>query len=634
MRRKSRRTLRGRGFRLLVGALCATVVVAMAASCVVSLLTIGRATQQSSQAIDSAIKAYDLYQQEREPPSSALGDAVADLDAEGDLTALGRDPDNRELRDRVARRIAPLEGVEPDVIDALYVWLQDAADDAAEGDSSGFFLGSEGADIDARTYEERIDLEQLFRLADYGRPVGRLGGDGNTGWNVFVSEYRPGVVIVSFSIMPEVPHLEVLEPIADISEMYFVDPDGTRYAFGRSEYADAIDLSPLSDVQEGSGIVSVEHDGEVYRQYYHNMGRGSHSFVFITPDVAQMAFRQFALVIVATGAVLVVLGCMVGLYLTRRIYEPVQRVIERLAPAGQDVRDEFKLIGFAFDAMENRLTEADGIVAEFHLMRLLRDRASLAEEGAGFFFAEPNREVALAIVRQDEGPGDPQVVERLACLVRSYLEGHGRMYEMCTESCFVFAVVDAHGGGTGALLRGLPAYAKEHGMLVSVFASNVHAGPAKLNLCYREAMRALEEGTKGRVFNKAVQFEAAPDAEDRPRAAMGAREVENMLAYVRDNYRDSSLNATLVAERFGVSRTAVSRAFAQGCPDGFLGYLHGLRLDEAEKLLRTTELPISQIAASVGYGSSLTMTRAFKRYRGTTPGAYRAAAKGGPDEGC
>lgn len=332
MRRKSRQTLRGRGFRLLVGALCATVVVAMAAGCVVSLLTIGRATQQSSQAIDSAIKAYDLYQQEREPPSGALEDAIADLDAEGDLTALGHDPNNRELRDQVARRIAPLEGVEPDVIDALYVWLQDAADDTGEEGPSGFFLGSGGADIDARAYEERIDLKQLDRLADYGRPVGRLGGDGSASWNVFVSEYRPGVVIVSFSIMPEVPHLEVLEPIADISEMYFVDPDGARYAFGRGEYADAIDLSPLSDVQEGSGIISVEHDGEVYRQYYHNMGRGSHSFVFITPDVAQMAFRQFALVIVVTGAVLVVLGCMVGLYLTRRIYEPVQRVIERLAP--------------------------------------------------------------------------------------------------------------------------------------------------------------------------------------------------------------------------------------------------------------------------------------------------------------
>ena len=137
-------------------------------------------------------------------------------------------------------------------------------------------------------------------------------------------------------------------------------------------------------------------------------------------------------------------------------------------------------------------------------------------------------------------------------------------------------------------------------MLVSVFASNVHAGPAKLNLCYREAMRALEEGTKGRVFNKAVQFEAAPDAEDRPRTAMGASEVENMLAYVRDNYRDSSLNATLVAERFGVSRTAVSRAFAQGCPDGFLGYLHGLRLDEAENFCARRSSPSPRLPQAWG----------------------------------
>ena len=83
-----------------------------------------------------------------------------------------------------------------------------------------------------------------------------------------------------------------------------------------------------------------------------------------------------------------------------------------------------------------------------------------------------------------------------------------------------------------------------------------------------------------------------------------------------------------MAERFGMSRAGISRAFAQACPNGgFLGYLHGLRLDKAEELLRTTQLPIPDIAASVGYGSALTMTRAFKRYRNTTPGAFRKGSE-------
>ena len=77
-----------------------------------------------------------------------------------------------------------------------------------------------------------------------------------------------------------------------------------------------------------------------------------------------------------------------------------------------------------------------------------------------------------------------------------------------------------------------------------------------------------------------------------------------------------------------VQKSPATLAFAQACPDGgFLDYLHGLRLDKAEELLRTTQLPIPDVAASVGYGSALTMTRAFKRYRETTPGAYRKGSK-------
>ena len=232
---------------------------------------------------------------------------------------------------------------------------------------------------------------------------------------------------------------------------------------------------------------------------------------------------------------------------------------------------------------------------------------------------------------------------QLADLVHIYLEGSGRAYTLCEESGFVFAVIDAQGGGVPPLFSGLLAHAQEQGTLVSVFASNVHAGAAKLSLCYREAMSALEEGTHKRTFNKVVRYSGptngSPTTSGGEAVQAGSTEsnaggpatgvnTADLLAYVQANYRDPSLTAALVAERFGMSRAGVSRAFAQACPDGgFLDYLHGLRLDKAEELLRTTQLPIPDVAASVGYGSALTMTRAFKRYRETTPGAYRKGSK-------
>ena len=101
-----------------------------------------------------------------------------------------------------------------------------------------------------------------------------------------------------------------------------------------------------------------------------------------------------------------------------------------------------------------------------------------------------------------------------------------------------------------------------------------------------------------------------------------------LIRYVEENFRDPDLTAARIATSFGVSRAAVSRAFSAHCEGGFLGLLHELRIDEAEGLLRDTDLPLTEVASQVGYGTVLTMTRAFKRYRGTTPGAYRAAQRG------
>ena len=640
MRRKLHRTFRGRGFYLLAGTLCTTVVIVMAACCIISLLTIGRATQQESRALDSAITAFDLYQQERSPLNNSPSDAVAQLDADGALARLTTDPDNTALREQVARRLGAFEHNHVGDVQNVYVVLRNTED------GGDFILGSASAAEDARAREKRLTEVDIDSLASNGHTVTRLSAGNGTAWSVSVLPYSDSATIVAFYHMPEVPNIDVLEPIADIAEMYFVDEDGTRIALGANTYQDAIDIDVIMNSPEERDIVGVTHNGKPYREYFHKPTDGGQAFVFMVPDVAQAAYHQFALIIIVATVVLVALGCAAGLYLTQRIYEPLQDIIAKLAPGGRDVQDEFKLIGFALEAMENRLSEQDELVGEFHLMRLLRGRASLAEEGAEFFFAEPSREVTLAIVRTDEQGGkqheQSHKASQLSRLVRDYLEGKGRACALCEESGFVFAAIDAQGGGMPPLLSGLLSYAHEQGVLVSVFASNVHAGAAKLNLCYREAMAALEEGTRKRAFNKVVRYDSqtsstTPLPGDEPAPAShtevgaggstGGANAADLLAYVQANYRDPSLTAALVAERFGMSRAGISRAFAQACPNGgFLGYLHGLRLDKAEELLRTTQLPIPDIAASVGYGSALTMTRAFKRYRDTTPGAFR---KGG-----
>lgn len=52
-------------------------------------------------------------------------------------------------------------------------------------------------------------------------------------------------------------------------------------------------------------------------------------------------------------------------------------------------------------------------------------------------------------------------------------------------------------------------------------------------------------------------------------------------------------------------------------------HLRELRLGKAEELLATTGFSLSEIAGQVGYGHAETLSAAFKKSRGKTPGQYR-----------
>ncbi|WP_212762045.1 AraC family transcriptional regulator [Nocardia uniformis] len=83
--------------------------------------------------------------------------------------------------------------------------------------------------------------------------------------------------------------------------------------------------------------------------------------------------------------------------------------------------------------------------------------------------------------------------------------------------------------------------------------------------------------------------------------------------------------ASLAAEA-GVSRALFAKRFAELMGRPPLGYLTEYRMDEAEDLLADSELSVAQVAKAVGYADPFGFSAAFKRYRGMSPTAFRAAA--------
>lgn len=78
-----------------------------------------------------------------------------------------------------------------------------------------------------------------------------------------------------------------------------------------------------------------------------------------------------------------------------------------------------------------------------------------------------------------------------------------------------------------------------------------------------------------------------------------------------------------LAERCGISRAALARAFTALVGTPPMTYLAQWRVCMAAERLRTTDETVDTIARRVGYSTAFALSAAFKRVRGTTPTAHR-----------
>jgi AraC-like DNA-binding protein len=81
-----------------------------------------------------------------------------------------------------------------------------------------------------------------------------------------------------------------------------------------------------------------------------------------------------------------------------------------------------------------------------------------------------------------------------------------------------------------------------------------------------------------------------------------------------------------LAGETGVSRAAFARRFNELVGEPPMSFLTGWRIALAADLLREPGATVGSVAHQVGYGSPFALSTAFKRLRGMSPQAFRAAA--------
>lgn len=106
--------------------------------------------------------------------------------------------------------------------------------------------------------------------------------------------------------------------------------------------------------------------------------------------------------------------------------------------------------------------------------------------------------------------------------------------------------------------------------------------------------------------------------------------IEQVHDYLRSNL-DRKITIDELALRFHINTTTLKKEFKLVYGTSVAAHIRKHRMEEASRLLRTTNMSISLIAAAVGYESQSRFSLVFKEEYGMLPTAYRSAAVNAED---
>ncbi len=98
--------------------------------------------------------------------------------------------------------------------------------------------------------------------------------------------------------------------------------------------------------------------------------------------------------------------------------------------------------------------------------------------------------------------------------------------------------------------------------------------------------------------------------------------VLSVIEYLQTNY-DKDITNEMIGEQFHFNPSYINRIFKQHTGSSLHEFLISYRINLAMELLRTTKIPVSEIAASVGFPDIPHFIKSFKKISGKTPGKYR-----------
>lgn len=138
-----------------------------------------------------------------------------------------------------------------------------------------------------------------------------------------------------------------------------------------------------------------------------------------------------------------------------------------------------------------------------------------------------------------------------------------------------------------------------------------------------EAVKLLDER-----FNEPLSFKLCEDLALALCKLFAVETDDTTLAstiekYIRANYTDPSLGLNKISDEFQISESYFSHMFKEKTGVNFSTYLENIRMTEAARLIKDSNISLNELYIAVGYNNSNSFRRAFKKVYGMTPSAMR-----------
>ncbi|MBE6091088.1 MAG: response regulator [Clostridium beijerinckii] len=161
-----------------------------------------------------------------------------------------------------------------------------------------------------------------------------------------------------------------------------------------------------------------------------------------------------------------------------------------------------------------------------------------------------------------------------------------------------------------SLLKLVQTYAFD---IEEIFGENFNA------YSYLESFNSIHEVKKW-IIEKAIKINSYIKRE---RINSSMMLIEKAKQYIKENYSDYDVSVEKLCSKLHVSPTYFSTMFKKETGTSFVNYLTATRLEEAVKLLNTTDDKTYMIAEKVGYPEANYFSYVFKKQFGVSPSKYR-----------